>query len=137
MGFLSFYDSAYPPANPPAGMNGVGGYLGGDTPHVWDKADWDSQHVRYRLPIFVRSDPPGPGAATDVASALFQLRYLGAPKGILVAWDMETAADAAYIKQVYDLMTQEGYKLIVYGSQSSIFGNQNPDGLYWALTGRT
>ena len=130
MGFLSFYDSAYPPANPPANMDGVCGYIGGDTPHVWDLADWKSQHVRYRLPIFVRSNFPA-DASTDSATALSQLRYLGAPKGILVAWDTETASDASYIKSVYTLMNREGYKLIVYGSQDDVFGNQNPDGLYW------
>lgn len=131
MTFLTFYDSAYPPANPPAGMDGVGGYIGGDTPHTWSLADWNSQHVRYRLPIFVRSNPVGASAAADVGAALTQLRALGAPGGILVAWDMETAADAAYIKAVYNLMTADGYKLIIYGSQSSVFGNDNPDGLYW------
>ena len=131
MTFLTFYDSAYPPANPPAGMDGVGGYIGGDTPHTWSLADWNSQHVRYRLPIFVRSDPAGAAATADVGAALTQLRAIGAPKGILVAWDMETAADAAYIKSVYSLMTADGYTLIVYGSESSVFGNENPDGLYW------
>lgn len=131
MTFLSFYDSAYPPANPPAGMNGVAGYIGGDTPHVWSLADWDSQHVRFRLPIFVRSNPAGASAAGDVGAALSQLRAIGAPKGCLVAWDMETAADAAYIKAVYNLISTDGYKLIVYGSQSTVFGNENPDGLYW------
>jgi peptidoglycan hydrolase-like protein with peptidoglycan-binding domain len=112
-------------------MDGVGGYIGGDTPHVWSLADWNSQHVRFRLPIFVRSNPAGASAAGDVGAALTQLRALGAPSGILVAWDMETAADAAYIKAVYNLITADGYKLIVYGSQSSVFGNDNPDGLYW------
>lgn len=131
MSILTFYDAAYPPANPPSGMDGVAGYLGGDTPNVWSLADWNSQKVRFRLPIFVRSNPPGPGAPADVASALMQLRAIGAPKGILVAWDMETAADAAYIKSVYQLMSTEGYKLIVYGSQDDVFGNDNPDGLYW------
>jgi peptidoglycan hydrolase-like protein with peptidoglycan-binding domain len=131
MTFLTFYDSAYPPANPPAGMDGVGGYIGGDTPHVWSLADWNSQKVRYRLPIFVRSNPGGASANVDVGAALTQLRAIGAPKGILVAWDMETAADAAYIKAVYNLMTADGYTLIVYGSQSSVFGNENPNGLYW------
>jgi hypothetical protein len=131
MSFLSFYDSAYPPANPPANMDGVCGYIGGDTPHVWDLTDWNSQHVRYRLPIFVRSNPSGANASADVGSALTQLRAIKAPKGILIAWDMETASDANYIKAVYKLISTDGYKLIVYGSQDEVFGNQNPDGLYW------
>jgi hypothetical protein len=128
---LEFYDAAYPPSAPPAGADGVCGYIGGDALNVWSTADWESQRARYRLPIFVRANPPGPGAATDVAVALKALRALGAPQGTLVAWDMETAADASYIRQVGSLISAGGYKLIVYGSQSSVRSNDNPSGLYW------
>lgn len=129
-GTLTFYDAAWPPAHPPK-TDGVCGYIGGDTPHIWSDADWWFQPARYRLPIFVRSNPPGPGAVADVAAAVAQLKAIGAPHGTLVAWDTETAADAAYISSVYIHLTAAGYKLIVYGSQSAVMGNQNPDGLYW------
>ena len=86
-GTLTFYDAAWPPAHPPI-ADGVCIYIGGDTPHVWSLADIASQKARYRLPIFVRSNPPGPGAAADVATAVGMLRLIGAPKGKLVAWDM-------------------------------------------------
>ena len=59
------------------------------------------------------------------------LHLIGAPHGTLVAWDTETAVDAAYIGGVYVHLAAAGYKLIVYGSQSAVMGNQNPDGLYW------
>ena len=129
-GTLTFYDAAYPPAHPPK-TDGVCIYIGGDTPHVWSLADIASQHARYRLPIFVRSNPPGPGAAADVATAVAMLHLIGAQHGTLVAWDTEIAADAAYIGGVYVRLAAAGYKLIVYGSQSAVMGNQNPDGLYW------
>ncbi len=131
MSTLTFYDAAYPPESPPAGADGVCGYIGGDTPHIWSRTDWDSQQARYRLPIFTRSNPPGPGAQADVAAAVAQLGDIGAPKGCLVAWDMETAADAVYIKEVYSLLHNAGFTLIVYGSESSVFGDDNPDGYYW------
>jgi peptidoglycan hydrolase-like protein with peptidoglycan-binding domain len=131
MALLNFYDSAYPPSPQPKGMDGVCGYIGGDTPHTWSVADWDSQKVKYRLPVYVRSNPPGPGAMTDVDAAVAQLKIIGAPHGTLVAWDMETAADASYITAVYEGLKAAGYTLIVYGSQSSVLGNKNPDGLYW------
>lgn len=130
MSTLTFYDAAYPPSPPPK-ADGVCGYLGGDTPHPWTRADWDSQPARYRLPIFTRSNPPGPGPQADVAAAVAQLEAIGAPKGCLVAWDMETAADAEYTKEVYTLLHNAGYLLIDYGSYSSVFGNANPDGYYW------
>jgi peptidoglycan hydrolase-like protein with peptidoglycan-binding domain len=128
---LTFYDASNPPAHPPAGADGVCGYIGGDTPYVWTPADWDSQPARYRLPIFTRSDPPGPGAQADVTAALAQLHALGAPRGCLVAWDFETAVDAEYTQQVYSLLHDAGYVLIAYGSVSYVFGNQDPDGYYW------
>lgn len=129
-GTLTFYDAAYPPAHPPK-TDGVCIYIGGDAVHVWTAGDRDSQTARYRLPVFVRSNPPGPGAAADVAAAVAQLKVIGAPHGTLVAWDTETAADATYISGVYVRLAAAGYKLIVYGSQSAVMGNQAPDGLYW------
>jgi peptidoglycan hydrolase-like protein with peptidoglycan-binding domain len=130
MGDLTFYDAAFPPADPPA-TDGVCLYIGGDTPHVWTLEEIGMQAARYRLPIFVRSNPPGPGAAQDVASALSRLKVIGAPRGTLVAWDMETAADALYIKGVTTGLASGGYRLIVYGSESTVRGNGTPDGLYW------
>jgi len=127
---LIFYDAALPPLVPPR-ADGVAFYIGGDTPHVWSKAEIDAQPARYRLPIFVRSNPPGPGANADTAAALAQLKAIGAPPGTLVAWDMETAADAAYISEVYQDLRASGYKLIVYGTQSDVMANRNPDGLYF------
>jgi hypothetical protein len=128
---LEFYDAAYPPEAPPAGADGVCGYIGGDALNVWSSTDWERQRARYRLPIFVRANPPGPGAEADVAAALKELRALGAPQGTLVAWDMEASVDASYIRQVESLVNAGGYRLIVYGSQSSVHGNANPNGLYW------
>jgi hypothetical protein len=133
-GTLSFWDAAYPPAGPPQ-SDGVVIYLpGGDQVHAWTAAEVGGQHARYRLPAFVRSHPPGPGAAADVAAAVTALHGIGAPKGTLVAWDVEMAADAAYVKAVYDGLKAAGYKLIVYGTQSTVFANDNPDGLYWGAS---
>ena len=69
MATLEFYDAAYPPSAPPAGADGVCGYIGGDALNVWSSTDWERQRARYRLPIFVRANPPGPGAEADVANA--------------------------------------------------------------------
>lgn len=127
---LTFYDAAYPPSHPPA-TDGVAFYIGGDTPHVWTNAEVQAQKARFRLPIFVRSNPHGASATNDVAAAVAALHRLGAPHGTLVAWDMEMAADATYIAAVYRLLIAAKYTLIVYGSQSTVFGNRSPNGLYW------
>lgn len=127
---LTFYDAAFPPANPPA-TDGVAFYIGGDTFHVWTKAELETQRARYRLPIFVRSNPVAASSTADVITAVSQLHVLDAPDGCLVAWDTETAEDPTYILSVYHGLQSSGYKLIVYGSQSIVGENQNPDGLYW------
>jgi hypothetical protein len=128
---LLFLDSAYPQASLPAGVTGVCGYIGGDAVHTWTAAEWAAQKARWRLPVYVRSNPPGPGAAADVALAVAQLRVIGAPPGTLCAWDMETSTDAEYVGQVYEGLTAAGYRLILYGSQDFVTKNQNPDGYYW------
>ena len=130
-GFLTFYDAAWPPQVPPV-TDGVCIYIGGDTPHVWTAEEIAEQMARYRLPVFVRSNPRGiAGVASDVNAALRGLADIKAPRGILVAWDMETAADKFYIAGVYTGMAAHGYRVIIYGSQSDVMGNDVPDDLYW------
>lgn len=131
MGDLTFIDSAYPLGSYPANVNGVAFYIGGDTPHVWSVPEIDACPYRFRLPVFTRSNPPGPGASSDASVAVARLHTIGAPTGTLVAWDSETSADASYIDGVYTVLKGNGYTLIVYGSQSTVLENQNPDGLYW------
>ena len=131
MADLTFYDAAWPPDPPPV-TDGCCIYIGGDAVHVWTPEEIGMQAARYRLPVFVRSNPRGiAGVAADVNTALAQLAAIKAPRGILVAWDMETAADKTYIAGVYTGLAAHGYELIVYGSQSDVMGNDNPGGLYW------
>ena len=131
MADLTFYDSAWPPAVPPE-TDGFCAYIGGDAVHVWTLEEIRAQKARYILPIFVRSNPRGlAGVAADVNACLAGLRAIGAPRGILVCWDMETAADKTYIAGVYAGLAAHGYELIVYGSQSDVMGNDAPDGLYF------
>ena len=129
-GTLTFYDAAWPPAPPPA-TDGVCGYIGGDTPHVWTAGDWRSQTARYRLPIWVRSNPQAVNPTADAAACAAALRAIGAPKDTLVALDSETAIDAGWTQLFVDVLNVESWPVIDYGSQSTVFGNDNPDGYYW------
>jgi peptidoglycan hydrolase-like protein with peptidoglycan-binding domain len=131
MGDLTFYDAAYPPAHVPSGMDGVAFYIGGDTPHVWTLAEIEAQPVRFRLPIYVRSNPIQANVALDAIEAVARLQAIGAPKGCLVALDSETSADPNYVAQFYYDIKNAGYVLMDYGSTSSLFGNNIPDGYYW------
>lgn len=131
MSDLLFYDAAKPPARPPQ-TDGVAFYIGGDATHIWSADEIESQPARYRLPIYVRSNPSESLAAPDVRAALAALHNIGAPRGCLVAWDTETAADPRYMTIVYTMLAAAGYKLLDYGSQDSLFGNELPvGGYYW------
>lgn len=128
---LKFYDAAVPPPHAPAGMDGVAVYIGGDTPHIWTAAEIKSAGVRYVLPVFVRSNPAGASATADAAAAIARLHQIGAPKGCIVSWDTETAASPTYMRAVHQEITTAGYRLMDYGSQSAVFGNQLPGGDYY------
>jgi hypothetical protein len=131
MGLLKFVDAAYPSGITGGPYDGVAFYIGGDTPHIWSHAEIEARPERYRLPVFTRSNPQTASPSADVRGALAQLASIGAPKGSLVGWDSETSVDPSYIQSVYMVLLQGGYKLLDYGSLSTVFGNKNPDGYYW------
>jgi hypothetical protein len=130
---LRWLDASTPPTTYPSGFDGIAFYIGGDTPHVWSTEEINACPYRYRLPIYVKSDPAAGGviASADVLMAVTKLEQIGAPRGTLVAWDSETSVDPQYIQQVYLDLHAAGYVLIDYGSQHYVFGNENPDGYYW------
>lgn len=129
---LNFWDSAYPIASPPL-ADGMCFYVGGDTPHVWTVAEVASYRYRYRLPIWVRSDPLAVSADSDANSFLALLHgRFRMPGGTLVCLDSETSIDPAYVQRFVYLMNQGGHPVIDYGSRSFVFGNGNPDGYYFA-----
>lgn len=129
---LLFADMAYPLSSYPAGIDGIAFYGGGDTPHVWTLQEIIACPYRYRLPIFTRSDPTSASATADAAAMATYLHSIGAPAGTLTALDSETSVDAAYVKSYVTTLNSLGWKVIDYGSASSVFGNDNPDGYYWA-----
>lgn len=124
------YDAAWPPGHPPA-WPVVAGYLGGDTPHVWSVAEWDHQPARYRLPIWVRSNPGAVSAATDTAAAVSAAHKLGVPRGATIALDFETAVMPSYVAAFDKVMTAAGYGTILYGSASTVRKNPQPSRGFW------
>lgn len=117
----TLYDASVPPPIEPK-VDGVGFYIGGNTPHVWNIEELQRIKVRYRLPIFTRSISGDPIA--DVHIARTWLNYIKAPSGIAVAWDAETRVDPIYFNEVKALM--HDYYIIVYGSLSTVTKNPAP-----------
>lgn len=131
MSLLSGIDAAYPPSKFPANTAVVLGYLGGNTPHVWTRAEWDSQPERYRAGIWTRSNPGGYSGLTEAREALNQWRAMGAPVGTLIALDLETAQDAAYVNSFVAEVARQGYYVMDYGSTGFLFGNPPGNAGYW------
>ncbi len=131
---LFFADSAYP-ANMPHDLNGAKGlcfYAGGDTPHVWTRDEIFSFPAEYLLPIWVRSNPQQVDPVHDANQFVNVLKnYYAVPQGCIVALDSETSIDAAWVKTFVTILNQNSFPVIDYGSSSSIFSNNNPDGYYW------
>src|SRR5216117_1763143 len=120
----SMYDDAFPPSHPP-GTDAVAFYIGGDTPHPWTDAEILRQSARYRLPIWVRSNPSGAAqgraeghVAADWAHAHKQ------PLGTCIALDLETAINGDYVKAFDSAVRSAGYKTLVYGSAAYCFAAQ-------------
>jgi hypothetical protein len=125
------YDAAYAPSSPPA-WEVVGGYIGGNAYHVWTDAEWASQRARYRLPIYVRSNPGSHDPHADAAAAIAWLRAHRVPHGCAVSLDLETAVNRAYVRAFDADIVAAGYVTLDYGSISTILQNGRTSGGIWA-----
>lgn len=129
---LSFVDAAFASAISGGPYDGVAFYIGGDARHVWTTAELASRPERYRLPIWVRSNPTAVTAVADAMACLEATARYAVPHGALVALDSETSIDPAFVKQFVAVVNSGGHRVIDYGSENDVFQNQNPDGYVWA-----
>jgi phosphotransferase system HPr-like phosphotransfer protein len=103
------------------------GYLESPTAyHSWHPADWSKFARNYKVPIYVANHTP----EADADSCVQQLRALQVPAGSLIVIDMETRDDAYYVEKFYAHVRPANYKVLVYGSASSVFTNPACNG-YW------
>jgi hypothetical protein len=102
-------DAETPTGAPQPGVIVTAGYAGGDAAHVWTSADWAQWGTRYRVPIWVRSDPSSVDPTADGNACVAALTALGAPAPYLV---------------------------LPYGSTSTLFQNPQIDG-YWPASYQT
>lgn len=127
----SMFDDSSPPSHAP-NTDAVAFYIGGDTPHVWTDSEIQRTTNRYRLPIWVRSNPNGSGQGHLEGSAVVQWALAHhMPKGNTVALDYETAIDDPYLWAFDAVLMANGYETMLYGSESTVFQNSKPSGGYW------
>jgi hypothetical protein len=132
----SFYDAAFPPADPPV-TDGVLIYAGGDTPHVWTDEEIAALVARFRLPCWVRSNPTSFSPVTDAQVFLVWLKAHGAPAGSTTVLDLETAVDAPYVTTFGYILNHAGFYVLPYGSSSTLFRNPVLNGYFVAEPGET
>lgn len=133
---LNFGDSSAPLTKYPV-VDGWGFYLGGDTPHVWSAGDFGSipARIRYRLPIWTRSNPHPQIAAADATSFIAQLSAVKAPGRTFVALDLESAETSAYVQTFGLLLNRAGYFILVYVNGSNVASTPRLNGIWLARPG--
>lgn len=125
MTYARMADAAFA-GNIPPGFEIVAGYYGGPEEfRQWSAADWE-RFPGWKLPIWVG----GLSGATEGRQAVTALQLLNVPAGSLTALDMEVRRDATYVTAFGEVLHQAGYKVWVYGSVSSVYGNPPLNG-YW------
>lgn len=132
---LTGYDAAYPPAVPPTTDVVLFYAPGGNQLNAWTLTEITAQHARYRLPIFVRSNPTHANATTDATNFKNWLIAIECPVGSSVVLDLETAVDATYVNTFGSLLRAGGYKVLPYGSSSTLLRNPVLDGYFMAKPG--
>jgi hypothetical protein len=128
------FDAAYPPATVPGTATTACIYAGGDTPNpitdpltvpVYTK-------VRYWLPGWVCSNPTPTLARSDAQAICAWLKVHKAPAGIATFLDLETAVTVAYVSAYTNVMHTAGFKVLPYGSRSTLSQNPIGDGYFLA-----
>lgn len=119
-------DAAFAPGLFGTHFDAVAGYLSsGHEVNPWSVEDWQGV-VGPKLPIWVA----GFNGKMDAESCLNGVWTIGATKGCYVAVDMEARVDETYVAAFGAIMQHEGYKVLVYGSASTVFNHPQLNG-YW------
>lgn len=105
----------------------IAGYYGGPNAyHVWEAKDWEAFKGLRKLPIWVG----GMGGTPEGWEAVQALYALGATPGCYTVLDMEARVDKTYVEAFGSVLQYCGFKVWVYGSASTVFGNPKLNG-YW------
>lgn len=112
----------------------IGGYLQrppGDPFSGWTAEEWGLFPNNKKLPIMVQSKPgSGADGFSDAWLTLEHLYNLRVPTGCHIALDLETAIDPQYVQDFGHVLNFFTYKVLVYGSTSTLFQNPPLQG-YW------
>lgn len=136
MSVIQGYDASSPPWPVPAIYKVTGGYIGGATPHVWTPEEWQTKALSKKLPIYVpnyfNTGVLTPG--TDSMECVRALKAANVPQGVLIGLDFETLVAPDYTVPFDTVLFESGYRVLLYGSSSTVFKNPRTSGGYWVAT---
>lgn len=126
------FDASQPPGKPYPNCEGVAGYIGGNTPHVWTADEWNhasGSGVLRMLPIYVGAgitDQDPLTLAVDAAKKAVDLGWR-AYWHRYVALDMETDThDRQWVTTFAAKLNKLGFLTIEYRSLSSVITDPTP-----------
>lgn len=135
-GMPQLWDAAFP-AGVRVNTEGVCGYIGGGTPHVWSDVEWATamrdSTAQLRLPIFVRVPPTTRDPVAEADFCIDWARVHDQPRGTLIALDYETAINP-WQERFDAQIVKAGYSMILYGTRRTVIQNKRPSGGYWTAT---
>lgn len=121
--WLDGRDAAFP-ANLHGWAGTVFGYYGGPLAfNVWDQSAWRA-FGSFKVPIWVG----GYGGTPEGEQAVAALHSLEVPAGCETMLDMETRVDRTYVANFGKALQAAGYRVLVYGSTSTVFKNPQLNG---------
>lgn len=131
MTLVQMFDAAYPPAAPYPGCAAVAGYIGGNTPHTWARAEWGRFRGLAQLPIWVGYQEGNPvlhAGAAAVAARSLGWRAFHQPEWRAIVLDREAELDEPWIAAFGHELQREGFLCWPYNSYSVLAAGGDPPG---------
>lgn len=130
------YDASLPPSSPYPNCQGVAGYIGGNTPHVWSAAEWNAASDNGRLamlPIWVgfgETDPVGHAHQAAAAAVKLGWKDHHQPAWRAISLDVENVSEQAWIRAFGDALRGLGFLCAPYMS-ASVLPSDPPGYTVW------
>lgn len=133
MSLYKMIDASDPPPDA-AGASAVAGYIGGNTPHVWTRAEWQRFAHTRQFPIWVGAGRIN--GTTDGRAAVDAALKLGwrahRPQRRAIICDVEAFSMRVYLDDFAAEVWAAGFQTEVYESMAVVASNPGKEGIWVA-----